>query len=329
MNYGPMIFLAAFFALASSWCGFVLTPQVQIGRLLQTNALGSATAPYPLAPAGLARQGLEVYRANGCVYCHSQQVGQTGTALEVALLEAGTNPAAATTALLDLGTPRTGDEPAMLTPLPPLQAPAPGAGSRALLEGLPKAFLQSTSRPAANAAVKTLEANGAKAQLWIVPTGPDLARGWGRRRTVAEDYLFGSPVMPGSQRVGPDLANVGARQPDANWHLRHLYAPQLTVKGSTMPPYRFLFEKHRIKDRPSPEALALTGEMAPASGYEIVPKAEAHALVAYLMSLHSDAPLFNAPMTVLAQAMTPGSTNAPAAPTTASTNSTQPRASAP
>ena len=63
--------------------------------------------------------------------------------------------------------------------------------------------------------------------------------------------------MPGSQRVGPDLANVGARLPDANWHLLHLYAPQLQVKGSTMPPYRFLFEKRRIERRPSPEALVL------------------------------------------------------------------------
>ena len=40
MNYGPLVFLAAFFALASSWCGFVLTPQLQIGRLQQTNTVG-------------------------------------------------------------------------------------------------------------------------------------------------------------------------------------------------------------------------------------------------------------------------------------------------
>jgi len=89
MNHGPLIFLAAFFALASSWCGFVLTPQLQLGHLQQTNTLGSAATPYPIAPAGQARQGLEVYRANGCASCHSQQVGQTGTIVEVALLEAG------------------------------------------------------------------------------------------------------------------------------------------------------------------------------------------------------------------------------------------------
>ena len=102
MNYGPLIFLAAFFALASSWCGFVLTPQLQIGRLQQTNTLGTASTTYPVARPGLARQGLEVYRANGCAYCHSQQVGQTGTVLEIALTEAGTNQAATIAALLSL-----------------------------------------------------------------------------------------------------------------------------------------------------------------------------------------------------------------------------------
>ena len=115
--------------------------------------------------------------------------------------------------------------------LPPLQPGLSNAATQPILEGLPKAFLRSSTREAANAAVKTLNATSAKAQLWIVPVGPDLARGWGRRRTVAEDFLFDSPVMPGSQRVGPDLANVGARLPDANWHLRHLYAPRLEVKG--------------------------------------------------------------------------------------------------
>jgi len=33
MNYGPLVFLGAFFALAASWFGFVLTPQLQVGRL--------------------------------------------------------------------------------------------------------------------------------------------------------------------------------------------------------------------------------------------------------------------------------------------------------
>ena len=35
MNSGPMIFLAAFFALALSWLGFVLAPQLQLGNQQQ------------------------------------------------------------------------------------------------------------------------------------------------------------------------------------------------------------------------------------------------------------------------------------------------------
>ena len=42
MKYGPLVFLAAFFALSASWCGFVMSPQIQIGRTQQTNPVMSA-----------------------------------------------------------------------------------------------------------------------------------------------------------------------------------------------------------------------------------------------------------------------------------------------
>jgi cytochrome c oxidase cbb3-type subunit 2 len=196
-----------------------------------------------------------------------------------------------------------------LTPLPALKLSESNPAATNLLSGLPKAFLRSSNPKYANAAVKALNATSAKAQIWIVPVGPDLARGWGRRRTVAEDFLFDSPVMPGSQRVGPDLANVGTRLPDANWHLLHLYAPQLQVKGSIMPPYRFLFEQRKAERRPSPDALVLPGDLAPPKGYEVVPTQAAKALAAYLINLHADAPLFVVPMTV-ATAPTATTTNA-------------------
>jgi cytochrome c oxidase cbb3-type subunit 2 len=319
MNHGPLVFLAAFFALASSWCGFVLAPQLQIGHLQQTNTIGGAGIAYPVARPGLARQGLEVYRANGCAYCHSQQVGQTGSVLDIALTDAGTNQPATVAALLKLAESAT-NQPIALSMLIPLQPGAPNATTESLLGGLPKAFFRSTTREAANAAAKSLNSTSAKAQLWVVPIGPDITRGWGRRRTVAEDFLFDAPVMPGSQRVGPDLANVGTRLPDANYHLLHLYAPRFEAKASTMPPYRFLFEKRKIGPRPSPDALSLTGGLAPEAGYEIVPKPAAKALAAYLVSLRADAPLFDAPISVPAPAGTPASTNAPAVPAAAATN---------
>jgi cbb3-type cytochrome oxidase cytochrome c subunit len=318
MNYGPLVFLAAFFALASSWCGFVLTPQLQIGRLQQTNTVGNVSTTYPVARPGLAAQGLQVYRANGCAYCHSQQVGQTGTIAEVVLTDAGTNQAATVAALLNLAQAPP-DEPPRLIPLAPLEPGMSNSAAATLLNGLPKQFLRTSNPAAANAAVKTLNSTSAKAESRIVPLGPDLARRWGRRRTVAEDYLFDSPVMPGSQRVGPDLANVGTRWPDAKWHLLHLYAPHVRVQGSTMPSYRFLFEKRKVKGPPSPEALALRDDLAPASEFEIVPTPAAQALAAYLVSLRADAPLFVAPMTV-ASASPATPTNAPAGSPPSATN---------
>ena len=138
-----------------------------------------------MARPGLAQQGLDVYRANGCAYCHSQQVGQNGTFLEVALTEVGTNQPAVIDALLKL-TKATEGQSAFVTALPELEAARAGATNATLLTGLPKAFLRSASREAADNAVKTLNSAGLKAQLWIVPAGPDLDRGWGKRRTVAE-----------------------------------------------------------------------------------------------------------------------------------------------
>jgi cbb3-type cytochrome oxidase cytochrome c subunit len=290
MNYGPLLFLAAFFGLASSWFGFVLMPQVQVGRLQPTNTVPAGEI-YPVARPGMAREGLQVYRAYGCAACHSQQVGQTGTLCDVVMAEAGTNREAVLVALREVrpAWSQTEDE--------------------QLLGNLPKTIRQGLSKEEAETVAKTLSVGGAKASVWIVPVGPDIAQGWGKRRTVAEDFLYDYPVMLGSQRIGPDLANVGARQPDVNWHLLHLYAPRQMVKDSAMPPYRFLFEKRRIERTRSPEALDLPPELAPETGYEIVPKQQAVELAAYLTSLKADAPLFVAPLSVAAPVI---STNGPA-----------------
>ncbi len=305
MNYGPLIFLAAFIAMAISWFGLVLKSNVQLGSMQQTNSLASSVT-YPLARSGLAQQGLQVYRANGCAYCHTQQLQQRGTVFEAVLNSAGTNAPAVQAALL---TVRPGTT---------------AAQASELLNSAPKPVLRGADKREIESVVKALNTNGATAALWVVPVGTDMERGWGKRRSVAEDFLFDDPVMPGSQRIGPDLANTGNRLSDPDWHLRHLYAPASEVKGSTMAPYRYLFEKRKITRRPSPEALHLTGALAPLDGYEIVPTAEAKSLVAYLLSLKSDTPLFSAPLTVptaapaaVTNTNTAGVTNAPAESTNA------------
>ncbi|QDT91536.1 cbb3-type cytochrome c oxidase subunit II [Gimesia algae] len=118
--------------------------------------------------------------------------------------------------------------------------------------------------------------------------GADFERGWGQRRSVPRDYVLQSPPYLGTMRTGPDLANIGARQPTEQWHLLHLYDPQITSIGSTMPPFKFLFEKH-LGSEPttSPGTLAIQLPNAYAGQPTwIIPKKEAMDLVAYLLTLH-------------------------------------------
>lgn len=276
MKSSAIVFLAAFVTVAASWTGFVLVPQIQLGRGDQAKTV-PAGDKYPLARPGLAAQGAEVYRSLGCVYCHSQQVGQEGIKVEVVLLDAGTN--------------------ADLT----LQAIAkvkPELGKPETFIGLPKAIAAVADVGASESLVKAItETAGGKAAVQIVPTGTDISRKWGARRTVAQDYVYDAVVQPGTRRAGPDLANVGLRWPDLNWHLLHLFAPQAAVSGSTMPPYRFLFKTQKIGKSASVDALPLVGELAPRPGYEVVPTDDARALAAYLVSLRADAPLFESPVT--------------------------------
>ncbi len=234
MNYGPLIFLGIFFTMSLSWLGLVLGPNLQLGKQApeQNEKTG---ALYPQTRSGLAQQGAQIYRENGCFYCHSQQVG-------------------------------------------------------------PKGF------------------------------SSDFERGWGERRTVAADYLFDQPVMAGSQRIGPDLANVGLRQLGDNFLLLHIYNSQITApdgKKSNMPSYPYLFEKRKIGRAVSVDALKLPEKFASEPGYEIVPRQEARALVAYLRSLKANAPLFELPSLTPSTNVVEETTNAPAA---TDTNAAQPSA---
>ena len=286
MKYGPLVFLAALFALSLSWFGFVLVPQVELGRMPQGTNLVTQQL-YPLARSGQAHQGAEVYRANGCFYCHSQQIGQSGTVCNLILTEAGTNRTALANALVLV-------DPSFAK-----------TNVIEFLSSLPQTVLHGVDRTTADNAAKALKDAGAKRVVEIIPVGADIARGWGKRHSVAADYVYDWPVMLGSQRIGPDLANIGVRRADANWELRHLYEPKSEVQGSMMPSFKYLFEVRKIGRVPSVDALQVSGG-APKDGFEIVPKPEARQLVAYLLSLQSDAPLYEAPL----------SAPAPAAPST-------------
>src|SRR6184192_2429383 len=73
MNRAPLIFVGILASLALSFWGLIFIPQTQIGQQTATNLVETGDL-YPAARAGLAKRGAEVYRAEGCVECHSQQV---------------------------------------------------------------------------------------------------------------------------------------------------------------------------------------------------------------------------------------------------------------
>jgi cytochrome c oxidase cbb3-type subunit 2 len=67
--------------------------------------------------------------------------------------------------------------------------------------------------------------------------GSDIARGYGVRPSVARDYVLQPTVLLGQNRVGPDLANYGARAKGEAELAAFLAAP---AAGVNHPPYAFL-----------------------------------------------------------------------------------------
>lgn len=115
----------------------------------------------------------------------------------------------------------------------------------------------------------------------------DFARGWGRA-TVAGDYAYDTPPLLGDMRTGPDLMNVGVRQPSEQWNLGHLYEPRAYVPGSIMPAFPFLFEA-KAKAETDDVVVTLPPGYAPA-GKVVVARPEAVDLVKYLLSLNRSFP---------------------------------------
>ncbi len=111
-------------------------------------------------------------------------------------------------------------------------------------------------------------------------------RVWGRA-SVAGDYAYSTPELLGSERTGPDLSNIGARQPSEVWHSIHLYEPRALVHGSIMPAYPWMFI---AKDRADPGDVVVNvpPEYVP-KGKVIVATREEQDLVAYLQSLKQPA----------------------------------------
>jgi cytochrome c oxidase cbb3-type subunit 2 len=65
-----------------TWVGLVLLPWVELGHLAPIETEGS-TDITPWDSTGAAHQGEHVYAANGCAYCHTQQVRPSSSGSDI------------------------------------------------------------------------------------------------------------------------------------------------------------------------------------------------------------------------------------------------------
>jgi cytochrome c oxidase cbb3-type subunit 2 len=112
----------------------------------------------------------------------------------------------------------------------------------------------------------------------------DATRGWGRA-SIPGDYHDDEPPLLGTMRTGPDLFNIGVRQPSADWHLGHLYQPRAYVARSTMPSYRFLFEVREEGTIGKGERVVVLPPGTVPAGKAVVAGPQALDLVAYLQAM--------------------------------------------
>ncbi len=119
----------------------------------------------------------------------------------------------------------------------------------------------------------------------------DMDKMWGPRPNVAADYALynrmdtwrNTATLMGTERTGPDLTNIGNRQPSIDWQLLHLFQPRAVVKESIMPSYAWLFQ-YKEKPGPNDKVVNVPAEYMKGRKGKIVAKQKALDLVAYLLS---------------------------------------------
>lgn len=267
------LFLGILGTFMFSWIGLTMVPNAQIGHLdPQTDDEGGDA--YPVPKSGMAERGRKVYVANGCVYCHTQQVRPDYAASDIDR-KWGERRSAPRDYIFDrpalLGRMRMGPDLANVgkrAPADDANAPAPSSVGTTPGGDAGAPVSAAAAAPATENAAATPPAGQASpAPATAAPTA-DVA--------VA-------PMTSGS-------AGTPAQYSPA-WHHRHLYAPRSITFDSTMPAYRFLYEKRRIGGQAAADAVQLDRDNSPEEGWEIIPSYDAKCLVAYLMSLDQSHPL--------------------------------------
>lgn len=120
----------------------------------------------------------------------------------------------------------------------------------------------------------------------------DMDAVFGSRPSVAADYARNkrlnlwqnTATLMGTERTGPDLTNIGLRQPSTDWQYTHLYNPRAVVPESVMPSYKWLFIEKNELETNDIEVKVPAQFRAGVKG-KIVASNDAKNLVAYLLSL--------------------------------------------
>ena len=293
------LFLGIFGTFAFSWIGLTVIPNWQIGHL-NPESDEEGTDIYPRPQSGMFQRGARVYAANGCVYCHSQQVRADYAADDIER-KWGDRRSAPRDYIFErpifLGKMRMGQDLANIGARAPAEAESPSPAASPAAQGAavssPLPASSSATAPAASPATPALA--GSPASNASPPS---------RQRTGVASPSPGqiaNAAPGGSSPVAPTAQTPGAPWPiqteglppmySAAWHHVHLYSPRSINLDSNMPSYRFLYETRRIAGERSADALQLSGSDAPPEGWEVVPSYDAKCLVAYLMALNQSHPL--------------------------------------
>lgn len=289
------LFLGIFGTLVFSWAGLVWIPSMQIGHLDPQTDEDGADA-YPVPHSGMAERGRHIYVANGCVYCHSQQVraDYAGSDIERGW---GTRRSAPRDYIFEqpvlLGNMRLGQDLAnegkrvakVEADAAATVSPGPGAspaGSPAVAASASPAAASAASPAPSGATVAAASPAPSASASPITPSGTTSAP-----QAVAQNAAPAASPAP-SPSVSPSELPY-----TAGWHHRHLYDPRSVVHDSAMPSYAFLYTKKKVSGQRSADALVFPADSpdAPPIDWEVVPTYDARCLVAYLMSLDQSHPL--------------------------------------
>lgn len=316
------LFLGIFGTFAFSWVGLTVIPNWQIGHL-NPQSDEEGTDIYPMPQSGMVQRGAHVYAANGCIYCHSEQVRADYAGADIER-KWGDRRSAPRDYIFErpvfLGKARMGQDLANIGARAPKEeeSPSPTGGTSPAPQGAavssppPSAASPSpASSPAATAPAAPPGSPAPKAPTSPAPAAPPVSAS-PATATVAGTSPAAAASPPSAGPPWPEQTAGLPPMYSAAWHHVHLYSPRSINLDSNMPSYRFLYQTRRISDVRSSDALQLTGSDAPPEGWEIVPTYDAKCLVAYMMALNQSHPLKEVKSAGAAPAASPAASPSPA-----------------